>query len=181
MAETVRTIEAMPEGWPEIPGTPPGTNQAAIWQRIEDWCSERWTPRQVTWLVQGDGEWSPPLTPATVVTVESWDRDWQAADLATPAWGGIALRGDSHRVTAIVGADNPPPPAVLEAARRLALYVAENEAEGSFFDMPRSASSFDANLDGVGSKSVRRSAQWLAQAIQNSGAADLLRRYRKAR
>lgn len=172
MAETVRTLERQPEAWPE--GHP-----AAVWQRIESYCAHRWTPREVIWLVQGDGDWRPPLAPAVITKVESWEGEWLAVTPDASPFGHIPLRGDSHRVTATVGADNPPPPAVLEAARRLALYVAENEAEGSFFDMPRSATSFDANLDGL-SKSFGRPEGWLARALQNSGAADLLRPYRRA-
>ena len=32
-----------------------------IWQRIEAYIAHRWTERDVTWIVEGPGEWHPPL------------------------------------------------------------------------------------------------------------------------
>ena len=32
-----------------------------VWQRIESYVAYRWTPRAVTWIVEGCGEWYPPL------------------------------------------------------------------------------------------------------------------------
>lgn len=168
MAETIRTIEAVPEEWPDT------VTPAWVWQRIESWCNTRWTPREVVWLIQGEGEWTPPLTPAVITTVETYAGTWGVAAAAVTPFGAIALRGDSHRVTAIVGADNPASASVIEAARRLTAY-----AESAGGENP-AHSSYSASVGPI-REETRREAHALPQMLQNSGAADLLRPYRKAR
>lgn len=167
MAETIRTIESAPTLYPD-PAIPDW-----VWERIESWCNTRWTPREVVWLVQDCGDWTPPLAPATITKVESWSGDWAEVHPDTTAFGAIPLAGDSHRVTALVGADNPAPAAVIEAAKRLAVF-AEQIAEQA------GITTYSTSIGPI-NETWRRSQNAMAQAIQQSGAADLLRPYRKAR
>ncbi|MEY8838489.1 hypothetical protein AB9K41_05580, partial [Cribrihabitans sp. XS_ASV171] len=77
MAVTLKEVEAIPAAYP---ASPEGLSAAAatldaamIWQRIEAYCRDRWTARQVVWTVEGSGEWEAPLQPATLNTVEVWE------------------------------------------------------------------------------------------------------------
>lgn len=201
MAETMRTIEAIPESWPVIPetaliqvqdsnGQPVAIgDQSWVWQRIESYCAHRWTPREVTWLVQGDGIWTPPLWPATITKVEHWSSDWAARVVDISPWGGIVLRGDAHRITAIVGADNPAPPAVIKAAARLTNYLMQ-QIDPQDPDLWATSMRWIVTpemKDGETApghktqESYTRPADYIAKALQYSGAADLLRPYRRAK
>ena len=98
MAVTIKQSEDAPANYPP---TPPGLSSAAvalsaavIWQRLENYLAYRWTARAVTWIVEGPGEWHPPLTPAAVSTVEVWSRgaaEWDTAVLDASALGGYCL------------------------------------------------------------------------------------------
>lgn len=167
MAETIRTIEATPAEWPDA------TTPTWAWQRIESWCSTRWTPREVVWLIDGTGDWSPPLTPFRLALVESWANAWTPSQDRQSPWGHLALTGDMHRITAIVGENNPASPAVLEAARRLMDHVTAMDRKPGF-------TSYSVNVGQI-TESWRRDAAGFALAMQQSGAADLLRPYRRAR
>lgn len=156
----------------EPTGYPPG--DAYLWQRIEAHTAHRWSPRTVVWVVEGPGEWSPPLAPAEVITVEVWRwGQWQTVTLEKAPMG-YRLDGEGpYRITATVGADNEPPAAVLEAYQRLADYC-----DAEHFGAP-GASSYSVNI-GQTSESIRRHPAHMARALENSGAADLLRPYRRA-
>lgn len=169
MAVTIEQYEGEPDE--NLSGVKP-----AIWQRIEAWCAHRWTPREVVWIVEGPGEWVPPLTPATVTIVEIWSGgEWTEAFPAPSPLGGFMLHGKGpYRITAEVGADNPPPEIVLEAYDRLDAYLAA-EAGG----VP-GASSYSMSVGSDISESIKRRPDHVARAIHNSGAADLLRQYRRA-
>ena len=165
MVETISQVEAVPEAYP--------TPEPEVWQRIELHCAHRWTARAVVWVVEGVGHWVAPLTPAAVTSVERWqDGAWQAIDNppATPA-GGLELNG-TYRITATVGADNSAPAMVLQAAERLKNYV-EADAGGAV-----GARAYSVNV-GQMSESIRRDPAFMAQALHNSGAADLLRGFRR--
>lgn len=192
MAETIRTIEGLPESWPEVPAgilipIKGGAGDLSwVWQRIEAWCSERWTPREVVWLVQGDGEWLPPLVPVTITKVERWSGAWSEIEPDASAWGGLSLRGDAHRVTAIVGTDNPAPPAVIKAEGRLTNYLMQtydpNDPDLWATSMRWIvAAGEDPAFGQQTQESYSRPADYIAKALQYSGAADLLRPYRRAR
>lgn len=178
MAELLKQVEAAPESYP---GAPAGMSQAAalldpdaIWQRIEAYTAHRWTPRTVVWTVEGPGEWSPPLTPATVSTAEVWDGSAWIAAAPDASWSGgydLILEGP-YRITASVGG-GAVPAAVNEAFRRLAEYLAEAT------DTPAGASSYAYQL-GDQQETIQRNPAHVAKAMQNSGAADLLRPYRRA-
>src|SRR5699024_2783441 len=109
----------------------------------------------------------PRLRPATLTQAEHWmGGDWMTF---TPDKGplGLILSGGMYRLTYDVGSADTPPDAVLEAYRRLAEYWGE---VGGL--EPGATSITD------GDYSVTRSANTAGRALQYSGAADLLRRYR---
>lgn len=143
----------------------------ALWARIEAWCAWRWGERSVTWIIQGPGQFLPPLQPATVDTVEVWnDGVWTETTLAAAPLG-LEVPDGVYRITATVGTADDPPADVLEAYRRLAEYLADDSHVGR---VPTSAS---RSASGV-SINVERPAAWQAKALHYSGAADLLRRWR---
>lgn len=175
MAITLKQDEAVPT----YPATPTGLsvaaaaiNAAVIWTRIEAYVSARWTARAVVWTVEGPGEWVPILTPATITLTEKWTGTAWAADTppASPL-GGYALADATFRLTGTVGGGTVPE-AVKEAFRRLAEYLAEDpKTRGTNRE---SYSVGPINID------FRRDPAWLGAAMINSGAADLLRPYRRA-
>ncbi|MBM3655206.1 MAG: hypothetical protein FJX06_20865 [Alphaproteobacteria bacterium] len=177
MATTLRQEEAAP---PSYPAAPPGLSTEAmaldadvVWQRIESYIASRYTARNVTWTVEGCGEWLPPLTPATISTTEVWSRAgvWETAYLAASPLGGFILPATGpYRFMASVGGGNVPA-AIEEAYRRLAEYfaaVATNASPGVRQDA----------TEGIGS--VTYDAGAVAKAMERSGAGDLLRPYRRA-
>lgn len=168
MAATIGQAEGIPEDYPTDDGD-------FLWHRLEQWVRHRWTPRGVTWVVEGPGEWTPPLTPATVTIVEIWSGgEWTEAFPAPSPLGGFMLQGKGpYRITGTAGADNPAPAPVLEAFDRLKAY-AEAEAGG----VP-GASTYSINI-GQMSETIRRNPAFMARALEMSGAADLLRSYRRA-
>lgn len=178
MAVTLKQVEAIPAAYPDAPS---GLTTAAaavdadmIWQRIEAYIAHRWASRAVVWTVEGCGDWEPPLTPATIDTLEVWQGDqWVAADtLVSPSpLGGYCLPGGTYRFTGTVGAGDPPA-AVMEAFRRLAEYMASKPGKAG----ARSESITSGTL----SLSTTRSPEWMGRAMSNSGAGDLLRPYRRA-
>ena len=87
--------------------------------------------------------------------------------------GGLVLPHGTYRITATVGADNPVPAVVLQAFDRLRDYI-EAEPVG----VP-GASSYSINLGQI-SENFRRNPAYIARALEMSGAADLLRQYRRA-
>jgi len=166
------------------PATPSGLSTKAaaldpamIWARIETHIAHRWTPRAVVWIIDGPGEWVTPLTPATISTSEVWNgAAWISASLAASPLGGFDLTGAGpYRITASVGVGTPPAP-VNEAFKRLAEYIAGGRDQ---LDEP-GATSYSTDIGGDLQWSVTRNAAWMARALQNSGAADLLRPYRRA-
>lgn len=178
--ETYRREENMPETYPETLEGLLGENAAAldtgvIWQRIEEYIAHRWTERQVIWTVAGPGEFEPDLAPATITVQEVWNgAAWTSASLDASPLGGFDLPGyGPYRFTATVGGGGGGVPAgVWEAFRRLAEYFAErprHQGAGRF-----------TNETGPLKTEFDRSPKWIAQAMQLSGAADLLRNYRRA-
>ncbi len=179
MATTIKETEDIPAAYP---ATPSGLSTGAaaldadmIWQRIEAYTAHRWTARAVVWIVEECGNWEPPLTPATVSTVEVWldDADWSVVTPSASPLGGFNLPGDGpYKITSTVGSGSVPS-AVNEAFKRLAEYMADKGTG------PSGATAASHNVGPV-SISHDRSASWLARAMQNSGAGDLLRNYRRA-
>ncbi|MCB1489029.1 MAG: hypothetical protein KDJ88_16435 [Bauldia sp.] len=177
-ATTIRQDENLPEAYPDAPDTLTAAAAALdpdfIWQRIESYIAHRWTARAVGWKVEGSGEWEPPLTPATIVSTMYWrGDDWDEATLSPGPFGGLILPGcGPYSIVATVGdTENDPPAAVLEAFRRLAEYMAAKAGKPGARSERIQAGSI--------SLSHTRDEAWMARAIQNSGAADLLRPYRR--
>lgn len=144
----------------------------AIWQRIENWIAYRWPKRPVTWIVEGSGLFVPPLADWTVTAIDVAGETWQETELRHNVTG-IRLEGATYRVRAQVGSDDDLPAAVAEAYRRLAEYLAEVDS------LAAGVTRFSEAI-GPLTTSTTREAHAKAQALQLSGAADLLRPWRTA-
>jgi hypothetical protein len=175
MTTTLKQTEAAPADYPDAP-TNLSTAAAAldanmIWQRLEAYTAYRWTVRDVVWTVEGPGEWHPPLTPATIATVEIWaDGAWSNITPDASPLGGYWLPGcGPYRFTGTAGGGTVPAN-VNEAFRRLAEYFTAKPGKAG------------ARSEDIGAGSIRiaysRDPAWMANAMQNSGAGDLLRNYR---
>jgi hypothetical protein len=174
VATVLQQIEATPAAYNRLPTC---TLAKLAWQRVEPYIAWRFAPRTVTWTVEGPGQWCPTLKPATVSTVEIWNGDaWETVALDPSPLDGYCLPGSGpYRFTASVGSavDQAPPTIVQEAVKRLAEYLgAETGKPG--------AASERTDIPGVLSEEISRSPSWMARAMQNSGAADLLRNFRRA-
>ncbi len=169
-------IEAIPVAYPDPPdglsAAAAALDSAAIWSRLESHIAFRYSEREVIWTVEGQGDWQPTLSPVMVTATEVWENsDWSAVTLPPAPLGGFSLPGDGpYRITATVGGGDVPA-AVSEAFRRLSEYLATE-------DLRPGSSRFSVDLGGL-NVSVDRAPTWVARALQNSGAADLLRRYRR--
>lgn len=176
MAATLKEVEAIPADYPFVTDlTLPelALDQAAIWQRIEAYCRMRWTAREVVWMVEGKGAWEAPLTPATLTMTEVWEGgEWVECTPAASPWGGYDLPGDGpYRITADVGGGDVPA-AVSEAFRRLAGYLTDAADRSG-------VSSYSVNMGGAIQETYQRHPAWIARALVLSGAADLLRPYKR--
>ena len=167
---TAHQQEMLPDSYAAIDVL--GSDELAIaWQRIERYIAFRYSPREVVWRVLSDGcDWHPPLAPVVSLTVSTGGET--PYEPAFGSMGGYVLPSGIVTVTAIVGA-GPVPAAVAEAIKRLAEYYASEKP------MPTGARSYSASV-GQLSESMIADPAHLGRAIQNSGAADLLRAYRKA-
>lgn len=172
-ADAITQFEGQPEAWPEVSGVT-GDMLAVCWQRVEHYTARRFAARQVVWtLTTRGGEWVPPLKPVTVIDdAFRWaDGDWQSFTIQRGPFG-LMLPPGHVQIDASVGG-GPVPAAVVEAVKRLAEYLtAESLA-------PPGARSYSASV-GQLSESVTADPAQMARALQNSGAADLLRPYRRA-
>lgn len=169
MAMTLQEHESVPDAYPTA-------ESDALWQRIEAYCRERWTARDVTWMVEGPGEWCPPLMPAVLREVQIWDGSgWTDCDPPASPWGGYELPAKGpYRIVAGVGGGDAPK-GVLEAFRRLLEY----STGGKKIVTQPGASSYKHSIGGNLTWEIKRDPAWMAKALQNSGAADLLRPYRR--
>jgi hypothetical protein len=184
-AVTIKAIESLPDEYPAVDGSPSILSAAAaaidpaiIWQRIESYVAYRWSSRALTWIVEGPGEWAPPLAPSIIHTKTVWCGDaWQTADLSPAPCGGFVLPGSGpYRFTSTVGSGAELPEAVIEAFRRLAEYFASKVGDTD----PAGARSVRVSIGGEIEAGHSRDQAWTALALQNSGAGDLLRPYRRA-
>lgn len=170
MVDIIREDEGVPLDYPAMPeglsDAAKGIEPAVVWQRLESWITHRYGERSVEWITRGCGLFVPRLKPAELVSVEIWNGSGWAQETPALAPEGVLLGDHPYRLTYTVGTATAPD-SVLEAYRRLAEYWAEADTAG-------------AGLTSVtdGDYSFTRSATATARALQNSGAADLLRRYR---
>lgn len=177
MAETLKETETLPV---EYPAAPAGLSAAAaaldpapIWQRIEAYTKPRFTDREVTWLVEGQGHWEMPLTPATLSSAARWSGEaWETVTLDAGPYGYCLPDAGPYRIVADVGGGEVPE-IILEAFKRLAEYLSDDTDRAG-------ASSYSVNMGGAIEESYQRNAAWVAKALIYSGAADLLRPYRRA-
>jgi len=175
--DILKRDEAIPVSYPPVPSglsaAAAALDPAMIWSRIEAYIAYRWTARAVIWTIEGPGEWTPDLTPVTVSATEIWQADtWTAETLTAGPLGGFVLDGEGpYRITASAGSGTVPAE-VNEAFRRLAEYMADDA------ETPAGASAYTVNLGPIDLATTRNPA-WLARAMINSGAGDLLRRYRR--
>jgi len=175
MAVTIKATEGAPAEYPEVTvSTDAEPFLSAAWQRIEAYTAFRTTGRDVEWIAEGCGEWVPPLRPATIATTEKWTGSaWEAIGVS-PSPLGYCLPGGTFRLIGTAGDDDADVPLLItEAVRRLATYMAADPGTPG-------ARSETRTTDEVGSDSLERSPTWIAQALQLSGAADLLRNFRRA-
>lgn len=177
MTATIKQLESLPENYPAVPhpAVANSLDRSMIWQRLEAYIGYRWSERAVTWIAEGPGEWEPPLSPAVIETFEVWSRagEWESTTLTASPCGGYYLPATGpYRFTGIVGDDDSDIPAtIMQAYALLAEYMAQKAA--------KAGASSESVAAGSITLSHRRSASWMAEAMQNSGAADLLRPYRR--
>lgn len=175
MITLLKQTETPPAAYKEVSGLSDkaqAVSVGAVWQRIENWIAYRWPVRAVTWEVEGSGLFVPPLADWSVTTIEVAGQTWEEAELGYNV-RGIWLEGATYRVRAQVGSDDDLPAAVAEAYRRLAEYMAEIEG------MKAGVTRHTVAVDSI-SRTITRNATAKAQALQLSGAADLLRPWRTA-
>lgn len=176
--DILKQFEAVPASYPD---KPLGLSAAAssldadmIWARVEAYTAHRWTVREVVWTVLGDSgdQFHPPLTPVVSHVAHRWDgAAWASLTLLDGPLGIILPHDGTFKITAQVGGGDEPA-SVLEAYRRLAEYSADIEERAG-------ATDYSADLGGAIKESYSRYPSWLARAMQYSGAADLLRPYRR--
>lgn len=174
MATTLRIEETPPASYPTITPAPNAAAHfvTAAWQRAESFIGWRWSARSVVFIVEGLGEWMPPLEPATVTESAIWDGAWNAITLQPSPLGGFCLDAARYRFTANVGSASAPPALVAQAVSRLAEYLSAIAQGGG-----SGASLTGFQIDDL--RVERSTTNWAARALQLSGAADMLRPYRK--
>lgn len=166
MIHAIRQIEALPETYAAITGIDEA-DLPVIWQRLEHHIAYRYSAREVIWHLEADaGEWLPPLAPIAEITAVQGDE--APAEPQLGAFGYKLACGETT-ITATVGAD-PVPEAVAEAARRLWRYL---KAES---DIAPGVSRMSSGSLAI---SISRREISPAMVLQTSGAADLLRAYRR--
>ncbi len=200
MAVTLRITEGEPDNYPRIvfqddptvemdPEPQIRKTVTAAWQRVESYIAHRWNSRSVVYIAEGPGDWHPNLSPTTITTVEVWrDNAWTTETLDPTPLGGYVLDGEGpYRFTGTVGSANEPPRAVKDAVFRLVQYflavddtppehriVSTLKTDQDPYYQPHHIEHSLRELE-----IERPNPQWIARALQYSGAADLLRPYRK--
>ncbi|WP_375229898.1 hypothetical protein [Roseobacter sp. S98] len=185
MVDLLQEDEATPASYPTVPSglseKAAGLDAGAIWARIESYTAHRFTERQVIWIIEGfEGQgWKPPLKPILSHTAEKWeDGAWMVDNLRDGPLGLFLTSCGHFRITAQVGGGDLPAP-VSEAYRRLAEYSVEIAKDG-MMSGHASHHAHSVNIGGEIQESYDRSRMWAARALELSGAADLLRPYRRA-
>lgn len=185
MISVLRFEEAEPATYPDLisydeEGTAfdPIVPDRALWLRIESYIAMRWTSRQAIWSIQGPGVWEPHLTPVSNITVDQWDDTnfvWTAVALDPSPLGGIEFPDSrTYKISGTVGDTVVPvPQLVIEAYMRLQEYCEDTALT------PAGSSSYANKIGDGWDETITRSPNWLAKALQSSGAADLLRAYRR--
>lgn len=164
----VKQTEAIPATYPEVEGLISDA-LATAWQRVEHYIAWRFSPREVIWRIQSaGGEWQAPLAPVESLMCTTGDEAPYAPE--TGPMGGWMIPCGAVTLTATVGA-GPVPAAVTEAVKRYAKFMA------SIAEVPAGITRIGS---GELSLSYRQESISPSMAMINSGAADLLRAYRRA-
>ncbi len=175
MATTLKQLEAIPATFPAVTGLSTeaaALDEAPIWLRIERYIAHRWTARAVEWTIEGPGEWSPLLYTATITQAYYWSgTGWTEYDM-DPSPFGYCLQYENTKVVASVGSGTAPDD-VLEAYRRMAEYLASDDIIGI-----AGVSRYQIDVGQV-QETISRRADHMANVLVTSGAADLLRPYRR--
>ena len=172
-AVTLERVEGAPASYPASGQSPEPDNARIVWQRIESYTAYRWSARAVLWIVEGPGEWVPLLTPFFLDTSYIWqDSAWVAVTLDDSPLGGSCLPGcGPYKFTGTVGEDGADvPDAVIEAFTRLSDYLIAARHRPGLRAIGAGQVSATYNADETS----------YSMALQKSGAADLLRPYRRS-
>lgn len=182
MAVTLKETEGQPSAWPTVAPYPMATEWSelegdnnpvvsgeVVWRMVERWITTRWRSRSVVYVVEGPGEWESRLTPFSASVTERWTGSaWMNESFTPSPLGGFDLGNGTYRITGTVGDASGVPEDVEEAHRRLHSFMLGNASE---------------HLDNVAiyndESGGERPRAHAAQALRLSGAADLLRRYRR--
>lgn len=182
--DLIKQFEAVPSAYPDAPA---GLSDEAaaldadmIWARIEDYTAHRFTPREVVWTLQANAgdQFHPRLTPVVSSEAHYWGDQWESLTLLDGPLGICLPFDGTYKITATVGAGDVPA-SVAEAFRRLAEYSVEI-GKDAMVGGHGGHTSHSVNIGGEIQESFDRQATWASRAIVNSGAADLLRPYRRA-
>ena len=181
MPSTMSVHEGSPASWPYIFPELDADWQVysdSAWARIESYIAFRWPVRSCVFIVEGPGKWIAPLQPFRATITEVWlDQDWVPMTLAPNALGGFVLDGvGPYRIIGELGSGVEPPPIIRKAVLRLAEYF---KAVGEMGVEDRAANAVTMSVGALGIER-QRSTTWVAKALQQSGAADLLRPFRRA-
>lgn len=135
-----------------------------IWGKLESYVACRWSTAEVEYSVDSPCSiaWRPPYYPYVIQTV-----DGEAAE--TDDYGTVTLSGGRHIVRCTIGG-RAVTPGIEEAYRRLSAYMASEDRNGY--------SRYSVSLGGEIQESWSRIRN--SNALGNSGAAELLTKYRKA-
>lgn len=179
-AETLSQVEDIPSSYSTTPegllsAEAEALDASALWARLERWIAYRWTARAVVWIVEGPGQWSPSLTPVTLSSAKVWRNDaWETVTPSPSPLGGYLLESGTYQIIGTAGDDGEPPAEIWESFRRLAEYLAAGD------DTPPGASRYGVTMGTGLSEQISRDPRWIARALELSGAADLLRPFRRA-
>lgn len=162
MIDLIKQYETIPDLYPVVPS---GLSSRAaaldgdmIWARFEAYTAYRFTEREVVWTLTGDGgdQWHPPLTPLVSRSCDVWGDQWESLTLADGPLGLCLPFDGTYRITAQVGAGEPPAP-VFEAFRRLAEYLADTDDRAG-------VSQYTVNMGGAIEERYERNPAWVARA-----------------
>lgn len=185
MMVATQRIEDIPAEYPSPPSSLLSAaaaliDPAVIWSRIEQFIAYRYSKRAVHWYVENDtpctGWFVADLAPVTMTKAERWTGTaWEEVTLTPGPFAGYIIEARGlYRFTGTAGDDDAAiPEPVWEAYRRLAEFVSEDDL------VPAGAGRASVRTGSV-SLSVSRDPAWKAKALHLSGAADLLRPWRRA-
>lgn len=175
MATTIDIQESPPAAFPAIPGLVETIEPGVVWERLDSWINARWGERDCAFIVEGPSDWRAPLYPFAVATIEIWEAgEWVSAVIPPSPLGGYCLEGvGPFRFAGVLGSVDAPPAIVLEAARRLGAYLAAVASHGFKNAILTKEASDEVDAFEYGAPVNA------ARALQYSGAADLLRRFRR--